>query len=73
MTLTHKARPAHHWQRQISKYERKLAAAKTPTQRAYALRMKHAAEQSLKASRQGAETVEADEVLDLAPSEYREV
>ena len=71
--LAHKVKPAHYWERQVSKYERKLAAAKTPTQRAYALRMKHAAEQSLKTSRQGAETVEAEEVLDLAPSEYREV
>jgi hypothetical protein len=68
-----KTRPPQHWERQISKYERKIAAAKTPTQRVYAQRMKHAAEQGLKASRLGIDTVETDTVVDLDPTEYREV
>ena len=68
-----KLKPPHHWERQIGKYDRKIAAAKTPTQRAYALRMKRIAEQSLAASRDGVDKVEADDAIDLDPGDYREI
>ena len=68
-------KPPHHWVRQVDKYDRKIAAAKTPTQRAYAMRMRHAAEQNLAASQKGVPDVEpeADGVVELARSEYSEL
>ena len=68
-----KLRPPQHWERQVAKYDRKVAAAKTPTQRNYAMSMKRAAEKSLTASRHGVETLAADDVVDLPASEYREL
>ena len=71
--LKPKLKPAAHWERQIAKYEGKIAAAKNPTQRNYALQMRRAAEKSLLASRNGVDRVEADDVVDLHSTEYREI
>lgn len=71
--LKPKLKPASYWERQVAKYEGKIAAAKNPTQRSYAMQMKRAAENSLAASRNGVERVEADDVVDLHSTEYREL
>ena len=68
-----KLKPPHHWERQIVKYERKMAAAKNPTQRGYAQQMKRAAEKSLEASKNGVEVIAPDGAIELDPADYREV
>ena len=67
-------KPPHHWERQVERYARKIVAAATPTQRAYAIRMKQAAERNLALSRRGVERIDAGpEVIDLDRDEYREL
>ena len=71
--LKQKLKPPYYWERQVAKYEQKAASAKNPTQRNYAQQMKRAAEKSLEASRNGVERVEADDVVDLDSTEYKEL
>lgn len=73
MNMNQKLKPAHHWERKIAQYDAKIAKAKNPTQRSYAMQMKRIAENSLKAARGGVLVVDPDPaVVDLHQGEYRE-
>jgi phage shock protein A len=71
-----KPKPPQHWERQVAKYERKIAQATTPTQRAYAIQMKRVAQKNLDASRGGVDRVDTDQdgdTITLDPEDYREL